>query len=222
MSDVRKSGPAKRIAAIIVAVCVVAGAIALYVTERPSGNNATETAGAITPGGCATKEAKAKSLGAAATGNVAAMAPADPPLNLEKVSFNGPDGKPVKLADFAGETVLLNLWATWCAPCRAEMPELDTLQKEKGGSDFQVVAVNADTGGDEKPRKFLAQTGATTLSYYSDHSMTVFNDLKERGLALGLPVTLLIDKDGCMLTHMNGPAAWASADARHFIDAAGG
>jgi thiol-disulfide isomerase/thioredoxin len=116
----------------------------------------------------------------------------------------------------------MNLWATWCAPCRAEMPELDALQKEKGDAGFQVVAVNADTGGDDKPKKFLAETGATTLTYYSDHTMALFNELKDRGLALGLPVTLLIDKDGCLMTHMNGPAAWASAEAKSFIGAATG
>jgi thiol-disulfide isomerase/thioredoxin len=143
-------------------------------------------------------------------------------MNLASLSFDGPDGKPLKIADFKGRTVLLNLWATWCAPCRAEMPELDALQKEKGGPAFQVVAVNADTGGDDKPRKFLSETGASTLTYYSEHSMALFNDLKDRGLALGLPVTLMIDKDGCMLTHMNGPAAWASAEAKSFIEAAAG
>ena len=126
------------------------------------------------------------------------------------------------IADFKGRTVLLNLWATWCAPCRAEMPELDALKKEKGGPAFQVVAVNADTGGDDKPRKLLSETGASTLTYYSEHSMALFNELKDRGLALGLPVTLMIDKDGCMLTHMNGPAAWASAEAKSFVEAAAG
>jgi thiol-disulfide isomerase/thioredoxin len=102
------------------------------------------------------------------------------------------------------------------------MPELDALQKEKGGAGFEVVAVNADTGGDNKPKKFLAETGATTLAYYSDHTMALFNELKDRGLALGLPVTLLIDKAGCLMTHMNGPAAWASAEAKSFIDTAAG
>jgi hypothetical protein len=102
------------------------------------------------------------------------------------------------------------------------MPELDALQKEKGGEAFQVVAVNADIGGDDKPKKFLTETGAATLTYYSDHTMALFNELKDRGLALGLPVTLLIDKDGCLMTHMNGPAAWASAEAKSFIDTAAG
>jgi thiol-disulfide isomerase/thioredoxin len=224
MSDGTKSWPAARIVATLIALCIIVAGFALYVTERPSGNNPDETAStaASAPDGCAAKSDAAKKLAAAATGSVAAMSASGAPVSLTQLSFNGPDGKPLKLADFAGKTVLVNLWATWCAPCRAEMPELDALQKEKGGAGFQVVAINADTGGDDKPKKFLAETGATTLTYYSDHSMALFNDLKDRGLALGLPVTLLVDKDGCMLTHMNGPAAWASAEAKTFIGAATG
>jgi thiol-disulfide isomerase/thioredoxin len=223
MSDGTKSRSATRLVAIVIALCVIVAGLALYVTERPSGNNPGETASvASAEDGCAAKSDEAKKLAAAATGSVAAMSAAGAPASLASLSFNGPDGKPLKLADFKGKTVLLNLWATWCAPCRAEMPELDALQKEKGGPAFQVVAVNADTGGDDKPKKFLSEAGATTLAYYSDHTMALFNDLKDRGLALGLPVTLLVDKDGCMLTHMNGPAAWASAEAKSFIEAAGG
>ena len=75
------------------------------------------------------------------------------------------------LADRAGKTVLMNLWATWCAPCRAEMPALDALQKEMGGEKFEVIAVNVDTGDDTKPKKFLAETGidrsATTATIRS-------------------------------------------------------
>ncbi|MDN5926604.1 MAG: TlpA family protein disulfide reductase [Hyphomicrobiales bacterium] len=224
MSDGKKSWPAARIVATLIALCIIVAGFALYVTQRPSGNKPDEVARdtVSAPDGCAAKTDEAKKLAAVATGSVAAMAASVPPVSLAGLSFNGPDGKPLKLADFKGKTVLMNLWATWCAPCRAEMPELDTLEKEKGGTGFEVVAVNADTGSDEKPKKFLAETGATTLAYYSDHTMGLFNELKDRGLALGLPVTLLIDKDGCLMTHMNGPAAWASAEAKTFIDAAGG
>ena len=224
MSDGKKSWPAARIVATLIALCIIVAGFALYVTEWPSGNKLAETAStaASAPNGCAAKTDEAKKLSAAATGSVASMSASSPPTSLAGLSFNGPDGKPLKLADFKGKTVLMNLWATWCAPCRAEMPELDALQKQKGGPGFQVVAVNADTGGDEKPRKFLSETGATTLTYYSDHTMALFNDLKDRGLALGLPVTLLIDKDGCLMTHMNGPAAWASTEAESFIDTAAG
>ena len=78
------------------------------------------------------------------------------------------------------------------------MPALDALQAAKGGGDFEVVAINVDTGDDVKPRKFLADTGVKTLAYYRDASMGAFNMLKERALALGLPVTLLVDPQGCL------------------------
>lgn len=221
MAKGKKSSPAARLTAAIVAVVLIAGGIALYVTERGSGNNAATTASIGGTAQCSGDVAKAKAVGAAATGQVAAMSPADPPMLLSGLAFNGPDGKPTTLAAFKGKTVLLNVWATWCAPCRAEMPELDKLQAEKGNPDFQVVAVNVDTGSDEKPRKFFSETGVKSLKLYRDDTLEVFNNLKKQGLALGLPVSLIIGKDGCLLAHMNGPAAWASEDARHLIAVAG-
>lgn len=89
-----------------------------------------------------------------------------------------------------------------------------------GGDEFEVVAVNVDTGGDEKPKKFLAEIGIENLGYYRDNTLGLFNDLKRRSLALGLPVTLLVDRDGCLLAHMNGPAEWAGDDAARLVDAA--
>jgi thiol-disulfide isomerase/thioredoxin len=145
---------------------------------------------------------------------------ADPPQSLKGLAFNGADGKPMSLANLGGKTVLLNLWATWCAPCRAEMPSLDTLQKEMGGDAFEVVAINVDTGDDTKPKKFLEEIGVEKLGYYSDHTLGLFNDLKKRGLALGLPVTMLIDSEGCLIAHMNGPAEWAGGDAKRLVEAA--
>ena len=147
------------------------------------------------------------------------MLAASPPQSLSDLAFNGPDGQPMTLRDLSGKTVLMNLWATWCAPCRAEMPALDALQKEMGGDGFEVVAVNVDTGDDTKPKAFLAETGVASLAYYRDNTLRLFNDLKKRALALGLPVTLLIDGDGCLLAHMNGPAEWHGEDARRLIEA---
>jgi thiol-disulfide isomerase/thioredoxin len=126
------------------------------------------------------------------------------------------------MQDFSSKTVLLNLWATWCGPCREEMPALNALQKAMGDEDFEVVAVNIDTGGDEKPKNFFADYRIDTLGFYRDSSMGVFNALKKEGLAFGLPATLLIDQKGCLLGAMNGPAAWDSEDARALITAAKG
>ncbi|PYE89012.1 thiol:disulfide interchange protein TlpA [Phyllobacterium leguminum] len=195
---------------------LIAGAVAVYVMERPSGN--VEAAAAS--GQCALTADAAKALDAAATGSVAAMRAAETPQPVQNLSFTGPDGAKMTLADFKGKTLLVNLWAVWCAPCREEMPALDKLQAEKGGDDFQVVAINIDTGDDTKPKAFLAETGVHSLKLYRDPTMGVFNELKKKNLAFGLPVTMLVDKDGCQIAAMNGPADWAGDDARKLIDAA--
>ncbi|RWD69121.1 TlpA disulfide reductase family protein [Mesorhizobium sp.] len=215
--------PATRLILAALVAGVLAGAVAVYVSESGSGNNAPERVAAATgkdDAVCATKAARAKQVAAKAVGQVAALQPADPPQSLKSLAFNGPDGKPMTIADHAGKTVLLNLWATWCAPCRAEMPALDALQKEKGSKDFEVIAVNVDTGDDTKPKKFLKEIGVETLGFYRDPTIALFNEAKTRGLALGLPVTMLIDADGCLIAQMNGPAEWSSPDAKRLVEAA--
>ena len=212
--------PAPRLVVAAAIAGVLAGGVAVYVTGGHIGNNPGSTAGDAGADACAAKADSAKRIAASAAGDVAAMLAADPPQSLGSLAFNGPDGKPMTLADRSGKTVLVNLWATWCAPCRAEMPALDHLQQVRGGTDFEVVAINVDTGDDVKPKKFLAETGVKTLAYYRDASMGAFNMLKEKALALGLPVTLLVDPQGCLVAAMNGPANWAGPDAARLVDAA--
>jgi len=226
MADRKKLIPVSRLLAVAALAGALAGAVAVYVSVTLSGNNAQPSAaGAVVNADansklCAAKADRAKTVAAAATGEVAAMLPADPPQSLKTLAFNAPDGRPMQLSDKAGKTLLVNLWATWCAPCRAEMPALDALQKELGSEKFEVVAVNVDTGDDAKPKKFLADIGVEALGYYRDNTMATFEELKTRGLALGLPVTLLVDGEGCLLAHMNGPAEWSSDDAKKLIGAA--
>jgi thiol-disulfide isomerase/thioredoxin len=223
MADGNRFFPAPRLILAALVAGVLAGAVAVYVSGSGSGNNAPAEVAAGSDKddvACAAKADRAKKVAAQATGQVAALLPADPPQSLKSLAFNGPDGKPMTLADHAGKTVLLNLWATWCAPCRAEMPALDALQKEMGSDRFQVVAVNVDAGDDAKPKKFLSDIGIEKLGYYRDSTMALFNDVKTRGLALGLPVTLLIDGEGCLIAHMNGPAEWSGPDARRLVEAA--
>lgn len=223
MADGNKFFPAPRLILVALAAGLLAGAVAVYVSESRSGNSAApQVASAETKDdvACKAKAGRAKAVAAKAVGQVAALQPADPPQSMKSLAFNGPDGKPMTIADHAGKTLLLNIWATWCAPCRAEMPALDALQKEKGGNSFEVVAVNVDTGDDTKPRKFLKDIGVETLGYYRDSTMGLFNEAKTRGLALGLPVTMLIDGEGCLIAHMNGPAEWSSPDAKRLVEAA--
>jgi thiol-disulfide isomerase/thioredoxin len=117
------------------------------------------------------------------------------------------------LADFKGRTVIFNLWATWCVPCRLEMPALDRLQDKLGAKDFAVVAVNVDTARLDRPKAFLEEIGAKNLTLYADDKAAVLQSLKQAGKVLGLPTTILIGKDGCELGTMAGPAQWDSQDA---------
>ena len=217
MANARFHLPTSRLIALAIVAGLAAGALGVYVMGGAPGNNGPETVAAAEDAACEAKAELARAAGEAAQGEVAAMLGANPSRSLSALAFNSAEGAPMTLADLSGKTVLMNLWATWCAPCRHEMPALNQLQKDLGDETFEVVAVNVDTGGDEKPKRFLDETGVDALGYYRDATLGLFNDLKRRGLALGLPVTLLIDADGCLLAHMNGPAEWASDDAKRLI-----
>jgi thiol-disulfide isomerase/thioredoxin len=153
-------------------------------------------------------------------GEVAALTVATAPLRLPDLAFEDAEGKPKKLSDWRGRTVLVNLWATWCVPCRKEMPALEGLQAKLGGPDFEVVAVNIDTRDPEKPKTFLKEAGLTRLGYFSDQNAKVFQDLKAIGRALGMPTSVLVDGQGCEIATIAGPAEWDSDDAIKLITAA--
>lgn len=184
-------------------------------------------AGFLYAGGPSVKEARAEGCAGAtkiaeavkdlAKGEVAAMNISKQPEKLADYAFNDPDGKPVSLSAFKGKTLLLNVWATWCVPCRAEMPELDKLQAELGSDRFQVVPVNIDTNRLDRPKKFFDEIGVKALTLYADPKANIFFELKQSGKALGLPVTMLIDPEGCQIGLMNGPAAWHSADGKALV-----
>src|SRR5215212_9545510 len=162
----------------------------------------------------------AKKLAPLAHGEVAALTMATAPLRLPDLAFEDADGKPKKLSDWRGRTVLVNLWATWCVPCRKEMPALDQLQTKLGGPDFEVVAINIDTRDLEKPKNFLKEANLTRLGYFSDQKAKVFQDLKNIGRALGMPTSVLVDAQGCEIATIAGPAEWVSDDAVKLIKAA--
>ena len=178
--------------------------------------------GAIRGGDPACRPAVALSskLAPLAQGEVAALTMATTPLRLPDLAFEDADGEPRKLSDWRGRTVLVNLWATWCVPCRKEMPALDSLQTKLGGPDFEVVAVNIDTRDPDKPKNFLKDANLTRLGYFTDQKAKVFQDLKSIGRALGMPTSVLVDGQGCEIATIAGPAEWASDDAVKLIKAA--
>jgi len=207
-SEVRR----RSIIAIGAVAGVIVGLAAVYgigATQRNAADAACRPAAEV-----------AKRLAPLAQGEVAAVGIAAEPKRLPELTFNDPEGKPRTLADYRGRTVLLNLWATWCVPCRKEMPSLDALQARLGGETFEVVAVNIDTRNLEKPKAWLEEVGIKRLNYYADPSAKVFQDLKAVGKAFGMPTTLLIDPQGCELGALAGPAEWASEDAIKLVSAA--
>ncbi len=162
----------------------------------------------------------AKKLTPLFKGEIAALTPAQTPIRPTHLSFRDGDGRDRTLADWKGRVVLLNLWATWCVPCKKEMPALDALQKKLGGPGFEVVAVNIDTRDPDKAKAWLKDAGVSQLAYYADNTAKIFQDLKAAGRALGMPTTLLIDTQGCEIATLAGPAEWASGDAVALITAA--
>jgi thiol-disulfide isomerase/thioredoxin len=213
MTEIRK-GPRGLVLLAAAIAGILAGTVAVYV--RGSGNS---NGGALAAT-CADALAVAKRVAPLAKGEVAAFRVADAAERFDDLTFRGPDGGDVTLASLAGKVVLVNLWATWCVPCRAEMPALDRLQSAMGGKGFTVAAVNLDVKNPERAKEFLSEIGVANLAFYSDPSLGVFNSLKRRGLAFGLPTTLLVDGKGCRIGVVEGPAAWDSDEAKALIGAA--
>jgi thiol-disulfide isomerase/thioredoxin len=132
----------------------------------------------------------------------------DQPMPVFSFSFIDDVGRSLSLEDFRGKIVLLNVWATWCAPCRKEMPTLDRLSQELGGPEFQIVPLSIDRAGVEAVRRFYAKTGISGLGVYVDTAGAATRALKLDGL----PTTLLIDRHGQELGRVTGPAEWDGAD----------
>jgi thiol-disulfide isomerase/thioredoxin len=197
----------------VAGVTAAVGLAAVYGIAGLAGNPAT-------PAQCADARAVSQRLAPLARGEVAALTVAANPQPLPALAFHDAQGQRKTLADWRGRTVLLNLWATWCVPCRKEMPALDALQAKLGAPAFEVVAVNIDTRDPEKPKTWLRDNGVDRLAYYADPQAKVFQDLKAVGKAFGMPTTVLIGPSGCEIASLAGPAEWASEDALKLIESA--
>lgn len=135
------------------------------------------------------------------------------PRQLPDLAFVDGAGKSRTLSDFRGKTVLLNVWATWCPPCREEMPSLDRLQQALGGPRFEVVALSLDAGGADEVKRFYQETGIASLAIYVDPGMRATAKLATPGV----PTTLLIDAQGRELGRHAGPAQWDGEEAVRVI-----
>ena len=207
MSNKKSPGPLMQIAAGLVILAAITGIYLFQATGRKSG---TAEAVAVSAPAAA---AIGKEL---ATGPLAAFLIKRERKPIADFAFQDGDGKPLKISQWKGRVVLVNLWATWCAPCRKEMLDLAKLEKELGSKDFEVVAISVDRKGIEASAAFLKETGAEGLNLYVEPTTTVLNELQ----ALGLPSTLLIDREGREIGRLLGPADWASPEATTLIKAA--
>ena len=206
------------------ALGIAAGGAIVYRGVAAQDNAPVEIAtGIVETPACALDDAAFEAIETATAGDVAAMRPMERGLSLAGLPILAPDGTPTTLGQASPGLTLLNLWATWCAPCRAEMPHLDELRKRlahPGEGGFDVIALNVDTPNAD-PAAFLDEIGVD-LPLYSDPTLQTFANLREAEIAVGLPVTALIDAEGCVLAAMNGPAAWNGPDAVRLIETAQG
>lgn len=151
-----------------------------------------------------------------AAGSAAAFGGFEPsaaPRPAPDTPFLAADDTAASLARFKGRLVLLNLWATWCAPCRAELPALDAVQAALGGDRFAVVAVSVDTGDGSAVRHFFDERGITGLEAFRDPAGRL-----PRALGVtGYPVSFLIDPAGRIAGRFRGPVDWRAAGPRAFL-----
>lgn len=130
------------------------------------------------------------------------------PKSVTPITFEDGHGRSRSLTEFRGKILILNIWATWCGPCRHEMPSLDRLQKKLGGSEFEVIALSIDRAGRELVRKFYADIGIRNLAIYVDSSGKATRELA----TIGVPATLLIDRNGREVGRLVGSAEWDEPD----------
>ena len=191
---------------VVAALAALAGFAAVYVTlGRP--DNVRSAAPVAVPAATPAGDGRLN------VGEMAAFVARKAPAALEPIAFKDRTGADRSLADWRGKVVLLNLWATWCLPCRKEMPALDRLQAALGSDRFEVVAVSVDRTGLEGARKFLDGIKIEKLALYADPAGRLGFDLK----VIGMPTTLLIDAEGREVGRLAGAAEWDSEDAKRLI-----
>ena len=150
-----------------------------------------------------------------ATGAMRNFTFADAPKPVAEGDFKDLDDNPANFAAFKGKLTLLNLWATWCVPCRKEMPGLDKLAQKLSGEHFQVVALAIDRAGPGKVKAFIDEVGASHLKVYVDQTTRLGRPLG----AIGMPTTLLLDPEGREIGRILGEAQWDAPEAETLIKA---
>ena len=137
------------------------------------------------------------------------------PVTAADTAFVDETGAEMHLSDLRGKVVLVNFWATWCAPCRVEMPQLAALQTARGGDDFQVITIATGRNAPQAIARFFDEIGVTNLPRYADPQQALAHDMG----VMGLPVSLILNRDGAEVARLMGDADWSSPSALAIIDA---
>lgn len=199
-----------RVTGLVLGLSVVAGIATAALSL--SGQNVLNLA-STTNAECPQTMSIASGLHDFATGEVEAFVVAEDAIRLPELALLDADKNELGLDHWAGQTILINLWATWCIPCIKEMPDLDRLQAELGSDTFEVVAIALDRTEPEAPAQFYEEHELKNLALYTDTSNASFRALREKEMAIGLPTSILADGNGCVLGILTGPALWDHADA---------
>jgi thiol-disulfide isomerase/thioredoxin len=214
MENTRSNGPGAAVkwALPLAAVVVVAGgSIAAWLVLGNAG----------TANECPVQLPQAQIVDAAAVGELAALNGTGEGRGYSDMAFTDESGAQMSVADFSGKFLLVNFWASWCVPCREEMPALDAVATEYNSEKFMVLPVNLDIGegGLAKAQEFLDEGHFENLPLYADNTFAAFERLKREAVAIGLPATLLLDPEGCELAVLQGPAEWHGNDGKAVIEA---
>jgi thiol-disulfide isomerase/thioredoxin len=196
---------------------VAAGIAALAIAAGVWAGNA----GRSSASSCTAQPVAAKAIDQAAQGELAALRATGTGRGYADLAFTDAAGAKKTIADFKGKALLVNFWASWCIPCRTEMPSLNVLAGKYDGSNFEVLPINLDIGtaGLDKARAFLKKGDWPHLPLYADSTFAAFDRLKSEAVSMGLPTSLLLDRNGCELAVLQGPAAWDNADGDRVIEA---
>lgn len=170
---------------------------------------------------CPAQPERAAAIDDVAGGELAAILATGQGRGYADLAFQDREGNPVTMEDFAGKRLLVNFWATWCVPCREEMPALDALADRYNSEAFEVVTISLDMGDDgpEKAQDFLTEFGLDNLPLYADPSYRAFERLRNEAVTVGLPATLLLDELGCEIAVLQGPAEWDTPDGHRIVEA---
>jgi thiol-disulfide isomerase/thioredoxin len=204
--------------AAVAVACLGVGAGLVWQLRAPDTATAPEST-VVSEAPCPPDPEAAAAVDSAATGHLASLNGTGTGRFYGDMKFLDPAGQPTSVAAFAGKMLLINFWASWCIPCRAEMPALDELAGQYNSETFMVLPVNTGETQQGKAAAFLEEGGWTNLPLYVDPDFSVIDRLKTTAVSIGLPASVLVDEKGCEIGVLQGPAEWNTPDGHRVIEA---